>query len=193
MVDAPPDTPCAVLVDPDWEGTCGIEEMAGGRAIWVVQHQTVPESCCWAWVVRVFVYSADAGGWYPALEAADLTGTVWSSASVVTEDLTGNGTPEIVAGIRFQGSAETLGYDLVIWRQSDPAPVVGAHPDGELAHASVTIAPEQADEYAAQYPNGEPDCCPPYFSHRRITWNGSAFVATTLDNVATEDVPPSDL
>ena len=51
------------------------------------------------------------------------------------------------------------------------------------------------DEYSAQYPNGEPNCCPPYFLHRVLRWDGhdEVFRATEQGQVDPDDVPPSEL
>jgi hypothetical protein len=185
------DADCHLLIEPGWAGDCASVQMAGGTVDWVVQHRPVTGSCCEAYVIRMFTYSGEAGGWVVRLEARDDQAAKWSGAAVKEEDLTGDGAVELIAGFRFQGSGLILAYDLVT-DQSGSTLAVAAH-SGQLSHGSALVGSGRVDDYSAQYPNNEPNCCPPYFEHRAIQWNGSAFAATDAGRVDPQDVPPSDL
>ena len=187
---APQQAACHALADPGWVPECSSVNMAGGTAVWMVQHRPAG-TCCEARVVRVFTYSPEAGGWIVHLEGRDLQGQGWSDVKVRALDLTGDGRIELVFGFRFQGSGNILGYDIMTF-PAGSGPQVAAHPD-EASHGSVTLGGGRVDEYSAQYPNNEPNCCPPYFLHRVIQWDGSVFRATNIGNVDPIDVPPSDL
>jgi len=165
--------------------------MFGGRAIWTVQHHPGPSPCCEEYQVHVFVYSADAGGWYPALQETDPQGFTYFGASVTAADLTHDGRPELVAAFHFQGSGSILAYDIVTWSGTG-APIVAAHPN-ELSHGSAVVSESGVDEYSAQYPHGEPNCCPPYYRHRRISFDGLVFRAVVVGNVDPNAVPPSNV
>jgi hypothetical protein len=192
VVSAPPDTDCSVFIDPGATGECGLEHMAGGTVAWSVEHQPVSGSCCEAFTVRVWTFSQGNGTWLEQLGAEDPGATQWSGVTLKPVDLTGDGSPELVVGFRFQGSGSILGTDVVTYFAGDPAPHVAAHPD-EASHGAMVVGTQLLDEYTAEFPNGEPDCCPPFFRHRIVRWDGSVFRAKTVANVDPGAVPPSDV
>jgi hypothetical protein len=186
-----PTAPCEDLIDPGWTGSCARVDMAGGTVIWVVEQQAVAGGCCDARIARVFRYSSSAAGWYPELEAKDLNGSLWDGASIKSLDLTGDGEPELLAGFRYLGSGFILSYDIVTFPLGG-VPRVAAHPTAS-DHGSVTATTGRLDEYSAQYPNGEPECCPAYFQHRLIRYDGTVFRAMVLGHTASapgQDWPP---
>jgi hypothetical protein len=147
---------------------------------WVVQKRPVANSATQALRVRLYTYVANADGWAPALEASDDQGELWVDATVRAADLTGDGKPEIAVGFRYQGSGSGLGVNVVHYQQEL---AVLAH-TGLLSHGSADVSAARLDDYAAEYPNGEPNCCPPYYSHRVIRWDGSHYRAERLPNVS---------
>jgi len=188
VTPAGPETACSALIDPGWTGACARVAMAGGTAIWVAEHQPIPGSCCNAWTARVFAYSPSAGGWYPALQAKDTQGSLWDAVGFKAIDLTGDGKPELVAGFRYLGSGYILSYDIVTFGAGS-VPKVPAHPN-PADHGSIVVSLGRIDEYSAQFPNGEPECCPAYFLHRVITWDGSVFHAVPVGH--TDSAPGQD-
>lgn len=189
VVAAVEGTACAAIITPGRLGTCGIADMAGGRVIWVVE--SVPAGGGQGRTASIFTYVPSAGGWVERLVASDPQGEEWSDVRVLSADLTGDGSPEILAGFHFQGPAAALGYDVVVYPSGD-VPRVAAHP-GEAPRGSVTVAAGTIQEYAAQYPNDEPVCCPPFFRLRTIRFVDGFFRVVLEDQVPPTSVPPSSL
>jgi hypothetical protein len=163
--------------------------MAGGRAIWVVERE--PAAGGQAHTASVFTYVASAAGWVERLAATDPQGEEWSDVRLLSADVTGDGSPEILAGFHFQGPAAVLGYEVVVYPAGD-VPRVAAHP-GEAPMGSVTLGAGTIQEYAAQYPNDEPVCCPPFFRLRTIRFVDGFFRVVLEEQVPPASVPPSNL
>jgi hypothetical protein len=190
LVAAPAGAACQALVTPGSIGECGESAVAGGRVIWVVE-RTATTTGTTAVLVRVFVYVASEGGWVEWLVAADPTGERWSDVNVLTSDLTGDAVAELVVGFRGVDEAQTLEYDVVGYDQ-DGLPLVLAHPDPS-ARGAVVVTAGQLQDYGAQYPNGEPACCPPSYLHRTIAYDGGFFRVVTSETVPPNVVPASQL
>lgn len=189
VVPVAQNTDCRALVPAGWTGVCAPEQMAGGTAIWMVARRPTASSTVPAWQVSIFLYSATAGGWYPSLSASDPGGSRWTNVTATAVDLTGDGLPEIVVGYRLKGPRETLEYDIVGFPVGG-APRVLAHVGG-LGRGSAVVAGGVVDDYAAEYPNGAPVCCPVDFLERTVGWTGAAFQATPVARVPPTAVPSS--
>ena len=52
----------------------------------------------------------------------------------------------------------------------------------EISHGSATLDGASILDTEAEYPNGEPNCCPAYFQLSRVRWNDSlgAFVVSPV-------------
>jgi hypothetical protein len=144
-----------------------------------------------AFEVRIFTYVPDAGGWVEWLRAADPAGERWSDVSVVAADLTADGLAELLVGFRGRDERTTLEYDIVGYTQ-DRLPQVLAHPEPS-ARGSIVVAGGQIQEYAAQYPNDEPACCPPSFLRRTIAFDQGFFREIASESVLPNTVPASQL
>jgi hypothetical protein len=129
----------------------------------------------------------DAGGWVEWLQAADPTGERWSDANVLASD----GVPELLVGFRAIGEARTLEYDIVGYSQVN-LPEVLAHPDA-AARGSVVVSAGTITEYSAQYPNGEPVCCPASFLRRTISFEEGFFRVSSSETVLMASVPISQI
>lgn len=171
------------------EGDCVQADMAGGKTYVLIA--TEPAGAFLAHTVQVVSYVPSAGGWVVWLEARDPGGGTWADVSAAPLDFTKDGKPELVVAFRYQGSGSELGYDLITY-PAGGEPTVAAHPS-EASHGSLTLDLHQVDEFRAEYPNGEADCCPPYFTHRQIRYVRGAFRAMQTDRVSRDDVPPSEL
>ena len=181
---------CYRLVNARWTGECARVRMAGGTVIWVVENKPSSEPCCGAWRVRIYRYSEDAAGWFPELQAKDRRGAVYGAVGIRAIDLTADGKPELVAGFRFLGSGSLFGYDIVTFAHRS-FPRVAAHPD--LAdHGGVVFNVGRLDEYRAEYPHSEPECCPAFFLHRAIRYDGSAFRARVVGKVPADSPMAQD-
>lgn len=166
---------CESLADDGWTPTCGFASVKGGSTlVWLVEEQAVAR--------RVFVWgaatSAGAGGgnWRVLLQAADETGSKWSSVTVRVLDLSGDGKDEIVVGYRAK-SGGALAVDVV----EGPAQVA-VHRD--LAQGVARVSPGQLDTWASSGGSGA-------FQHDVIRWQDGAWRLVLRSQVAAADVPPS--
>lgn len=182
--------PCAALIDPGVLGECDEVSVAGQRVVWVVQQATTATGTP-AFSMRIFTFVPDAGGWVEWLQASDPTGERWSDVNVLKTDLTGDGVPELLAGFRGVGEEQTLEYDIVGYGQ-DNVPEVLAHPD-PATRGSVVVSAGAILEYSAQYPGGEPVCCPPSYLVTTIAFEDSFFRVQGSETVLPPAVPPSQI
>jgi hypothetical protein len=182
--------PCESLVAPGLLGECGEVPVAETRVVWVVQRETTTDGSS-AFTARVFTFVPDAGGWVEWLQASDPAGDLWSDVNVLPADLTGDGVPELLFGFRQVDEPLTLEYDIVGYDQNG-IPQVVAHPN-DAARGSVVVAGGEILEYAAQYPNGEPACCPPSFLRRTIAFEQGFFRVIATETVLPNAVPASQL
>jgi hypothetical protein len=101
------------------------------------------------------------------LSYADPTGDTVTSISGHTAPLSsGNG--DAIFGFRNAGTGQILSYDIV---GTDGDPTVLAH--RELNHGEATLDEDTILDTEAEYPNGEPNCCPAYFQQSRVSWKDS--------------------
>lgn len=182
--------PCESLVSPGLLGECGEVPVSGTRVVWVVQRDTTADGSS-AFTARVFTFVPDAGGWVEWLQASDPAGERWSDVNVLPADLTGDGVPELLVGFREVDERLTLEYDIVGYDQNG-IPQVLAHPN-DAARGSVVVAGGQILEYAAQYPNDEPACCPPSFLRRTIAFEQGFFRVIATETVLPNAVPASQV
>lgn len=182
--------PCQSLVTPGLLGECGEVPVAGTRVVWVVQRDTTADGSN-AFSARVFTFVPDAGGWVEWLQASDPAGERWSDVNVLPADLTGDGVPELLVGFRELDERLTLEYDIVGYGQNN-LPQVLAHPN-DAARGSVVVAGGEILEYAAQYPNDEPACCPPSFLRRTIAFEQGFFRVIASETVLPNSVSASQL
>jgi hypothetical protein len=196
QVEAPPKASagtCAAWYDAGWSGDdCGLAAPAPATPSnslgWAVEHQANASTGLNAW--RAFVMtSGDDGQWRIRLVAGDAGGH-WSGVKVVSRDLSGSGRPDLVFGYRLLGTSSFLQYDVVD-REPGGAPAVVAH--RELSHGSATVGSGGLVDYAAEYPGGEPNCCPPYFTMTVLKWSSGAFHVESSSHVAPAAVPASNL
>ena len=181
---------CQSLVTPGTLGECGEVPVAGARVIWVVERAPTAGGAT-ATTARVLSYVPDESGWVEWLRGDDAAGELWSDVNVLALDLTADGVSELVVGFRGTDARQTLEYDIVGYGQ-DNLPVVLAHPD-PAARGVVVAGGGAIQEYAAQYPNGEADCCPPSYLHRTIAFVDGFFRVTLTDTVLPTLVPRSQL
>jgi hypothetical protein len=189
LVVASANAPCQSLVTPGAVGECGEVTVSGNRVVWVVERTTT--NGITATLTRMLSFVSDENGWVEWLQASDPSGEQWSDVNVVPSDLTGDGVPELLVGFRGTDEAVSLDLDIVGFGQ-DNLPVVLAHPDA-AAHGSVVITGAQMQEYVAQYPGGEPACCPTTYQRQTIAFVDGFFRITATQDVSPNAVPPSQL
>lgn len=93
----------------------------------------------------------------------------------------------LVVGYRYAGTGQVLDYEVVV-----AGPRVAARRDG-LQRGSVRIRAGAITEYAADYPNDEPTCCPPRYTRSELIRDGSRYRLVRRGFVEPDDVPPSEL
>lgn len=181
---------CTALIEPGTIGECGEVSVGGQRVIWLVQRGSTPTGAP-TFTVRILTFVPEEGGWVEWLQAADPGGERWADVGVIESDLTGDGVPELVVGFRSLGEEATLAYDIVGYSQ-DLLPEVLAHPD-PTTKGVVVVSAGTIQEYGAQYPNGEPVCCPPTYLLRSIAYSDGFFRVSGSQTVVSTAVPPSQL
>jgi len=181
--------PCQTLVTAGAIGECGEVTVGGNRIVWVVERTTT--NGITATLARMLSFVPDENGWVEWLRASDPTGEEWSDVNVVPSDLTGDGVPELLTGFRRTDEALSLDLDIVGFGQ-DNLPVVLAHPD-TAPHGSAVVTGGNLLEFVAQYPGGEPPCCPTTYQRQTIAFVDGFFRITATQDVATSAVPPSQL
>ena len=181
--------PCQALVTPGALGECGEVTVSGNRVVWIVERTTA--NGITATLARVVSFVTDENGWVEWLQASDPTGETWSDVNVVASDLTGDGVAELLVGFRGTTDASNLDLDIVGFGQ-DNLPVVLAHPD-TAPHGSVVVTGASLQEHVAQYPGGEPECCPPTYQRQTIAFVDGFFRITETQDVSPSAVPASQL
>jgi hypothetical protein len=187
VVVAAANAPCQALVTPGATGECGEVTVSGNSVVYVVERTT--SNGITVTLARVLSFVPDENGWVEWLQASDPTGDQWSDVNVVPSDLTGDGVPELLVGFRGTTDAATLDLDIVGFGQ-DNLPVVLAHPE-TAPHGSVVVTGPDLQEYVAQYPGGEPDCCPPTYQRQTISFVDGFFRITATQDVTPNAVPTS--
>jgi hypothetical protein len=139
----------------------------------------------------VLSFVPDAGGWVEWLRAEDPNGDRWSEVNVLAADLTADGVAELVVGFRGADERQTLEYDIVGYGEAG-IPVVLAHPE-PAARGVVVVGAGQLQEFAAQFPNDEPACCPPSYVRRTIAYEDGFFRVLAADEVTPPAVPISQV
>ena len=189
LVAGAANAPCQALVTPGALGECGEVTVSGNRVVWVVERTTT--NGITATLARMLSFVSDENGWVEWLQASDPSGEQWSDVNVVASDLTGDGVPELLVGFRGTDQAVSLDLDIVGFGQ-DNLPVILAHPD-TAPHGSVVITGAEMQEYVAQYPGGEPACCPPTYQQQTIAFLDGFFRITATQDVSPNAVPSSQL
>jgi hypothetical protein len=187
---APISATCAALITPGTLGDCGEVIVADQRVVWVVEQAATPTGAP-AFSVRISTFVPDENGWVEWLQASDPAGERWSDVNVLAADLTGDGVQELLVGFRSIGEDQTLEYDIVGYSEI-AVPEVLAHPD-PAPKGSVVVSGGTIQEYSAQYPNGEPVCCPAGYLRQSIAFVDSFFRVVDSETVVITAVPPSEL
>ncbi len=181
---------CQALVTAGSIGECGEVLVAGNRVVWVIE-RTPTTGGATAFTTRVLTFVPDAGGWVEWLRAEDETGSLWIDVNVLPSDLTGDGVAELLFGFREAGDAEVLQLDIVSYGE-DNLPSVRAHPD-PASKGSVLVAGGTIQKYDAQYPNGEPVCCPGQYLRSTIAFRDGFFRVIDSERTPPNAVPASQL
>jgi hypothetical protein len=190
VVPAAATTGCNTLIEPGSLGECGEVSVGGQRVVWVVQQATTATGTP-AYTVRIFSFVPDEVGWVEWLQAADPTGERWAEVNVLESDLTGDGVAELLVGFRSTDEEATLEYDIVGYTQQN-LPEVLAHPD-PATKGVVVVSAGTIQEYGAQFPGGEPICCPPSYLRRSIAFSDGFFRVVGSETVLPTAVPLSQL
>jgi hypothetical protein len=162
-----PTTACHALGTPGWTVTqCQSFTIGGGHQAYLVERHGSGLTATWhAYVMH---FSNGNGTWLVDLRKVSTTAGELTNVHVAATDLTSDGVPDLVVGERHSGTGQILDYDIVTGLGS--APRVAAH--RELSHGQIKVYPGQLiDDYAAQYPHGEPNCCPAFIQQTVVLWD----------------------
>jgi hypothetical protein len=159
-----------------------VAHAAGATLTWLIESRTAGANPG----LRAYVFRGGTGGVQtPVLEAFDDPGQRFAAIKARVESVAGDGTEQIVFGLRNQGSGQVLSIDLV-----QGTGVVAAHIDASKGAGRLSAG--QLDVWSAVFQASEPNCCPSMFEHATVRdVNGWKVVART--NVPASQVPPSQL
>ena len=102
----------------------------------------------------------------------------------------------IAGAVVLFGAGLLLGFLLGRTGDDDEGSLASPSPSPEV---STTVAPPvvvsagELSEYSAQYPNGEPPCCPPSYLRRTIAFEDGFFRFTASETVLPTAVPASQI
>jgi hypothetical protein len=136
-----PASATAPTFDPDACETCGVID---DDTVWEVDGHTAR------------VLARDVDRWRSVLVASDSDASRFGSVRARTEDLTADGTPEVVFGFRGVGTGGILQVDVV----AAPGDVV-LHRDLDKGDAAVRDG--KLETWEAQFLAEDPNCCPSAF------------------------------
>src|ERR1700712_1532707 len=164
-----PTTPCGQLNSSGWTVTqCQSFTIGGGHQAYLVERHGSGATATWHAFVMHFSFGN--GTWLVDLRKVSTTPGELQNVHVESTDLTADGVPDLVVGERFSGSGNILDYDIVTGLGSNPH--VAAH--RSLSHGGIRVFPGQLiDDYQAEYPNGEPDCCPDFIQQTVVLWDSA--------------------
>jgi len=172
---------CQSLADQGpWQVECDLVTAKGIDLAWMVaEHRATGE-------LRAYVFRRLVGRqWTVALRAEDADPIEVAGIVVRTEDVSGDGQPEIVFGFRHQGTGQILEVDVV----EAPGQVV-LHRG--LDKGTAAVRPGQIDDWAAQFDADDPNCCPSMFLHSTIRFIDGAWRVAEQQQVDPDQQPPGD-
>jgi hypothetical protein len=165
-----PTAPCTSLgTGPGWTVTqCQSFAIGGGHQAYLVERHGSGLTATWhAYVMH---FSQGNGTWLVDLRKVSTTPGELANVHVVATDLTADGVPELVVGERHSGTGQILDYDIVTGLGS--APHVAAHRQLYKGAIKVYLG-QQIQDYQAEYPHGEPNCCPAYIQQTVVLWDST--------------------
>jgi hypothetical protein len=164
-----PTAACTALATTGWTVTqCQSFALTGGHQAYLVERQGSGATATWHAFVMHF--STGNGTWLVDLRKVSTTPGELQNIHVVATDLTADGVPDLVVGERHSGTGQILDYDIVTGLNGTPH--VAAH--REVYHGALKVYPGQLiDDYQAEYPHGEPNCCPGYIQQTVVLWDST--------------------
>jgi hypothetical protein len=164
---------CDDVVDTEWTvDDCG----AVANYAWVVSRHGAVGDPGTGWQAYIAYFDSDKGQWVKLLSYTDVAGDSVTSITGRSAPLSGAG-EDVIFAYRNSGTGDILSYDIV-GTSSDPT--ILAH--REISHGTATLDGDSILDTEAEYPNGEPNCCPAYFQLSRVQWRASTgeFVVTPV-------------
>jgi hypothetical protein len=169
---AGPALPCASLVHSGWTlVNCQRVATEGGRpAAWVIERNGP------GWRITLWSWSGGKGVWLSQFAYLDESGFETAEIDARLHGMeAGSPFSALVVGYRVPGSGQILLVEIVDGFDGDGmGPVAGAI---DLSHGSVRFPAGALDTWSAQYPGGEPNCCPAHFDRVKVWHNGSGWVS----------------
>ena len=166
---------------------CGAARLAPSNrpTLWVAGRQASTD----ALALEVWAHAGDR--WTLALTATEEPAGAWQELSVHTPVLTKDG-QALLAAARRSGSGGLLSYDLVHAPDGQGRLEVVAH-RGDLAHGAVQVITTSEgpalEDYAADFSDGAPTCCPNRFTRTRIAYRAGAMRVLNQATVEPSQVP----
>jgi hypothetical protein len=178
---------CSDLGEEGWtsEG-CIVVEMASGRlaAQWERRNDDSIVG-----TRRITIWTLTGGTWTARLRA-DGEPDTWGGLNA-REIRIVPGEPHVAVGYRYAGTGDILDYDILDWPRGGAPRVVARR--AQLSRGSVRFSEARVVEAAADYPNNEPNCCPPRFAQTVIIYSDGAYRIAETSYIEPNDVPGSDL
>lgn len=162
---------CTVLLERRQMGGCGTVAAKGATLYWVVEPTAAGGR-------RASVYRAASGGTVTlVLQAVDDKGVDMAEVRALSEDVSGDGAPDIVFGFHRKGATAVLSLDVV-----EGPGTVTLHRD--YGRGSVKVAPGQIDGWGSS-------AAPGGFTHESIRKVADAWRVVASTPAKESEVPKS--
>ncbi len=183
---AGPALACAGLAHATWTvHSCQRVATEGG-----VPHAWIIETKGPGWRITLYGWSQGKGAWLADYEYLDESGVETAEIDARVHAMRSDSPfSELVVGFRVPGSGSYLLADIV---EAFDGPTRGTLVGSiDLSHGSATFPTGSMTTWSAQYPGGEPNCCPAHFDRSKVFHASSGWV--TQKQAQDPENPGSDL
>lgn len=188
---------CQALLDTG-EGDCAALETEHGTLVFTIEPGPRIDDVLATrpWNVRVYLQHEEAPGELAlALTTPPedpTTGALYAEVVAATEDVTGDGSSDLVVGYRSEGTGQILDVDIVSTTGAGKVEVL-AHV--QLYKGSAVLKPGRILTWTPVYKKADANCCPTWMRRDVIRYEEGAFVVHEGEKVKTDqaNIPAGDL